>query len=354
MYDLIIVGSGPAGATLARLTSRKMRILILDKRNLDTQGSSRFEKCCGGLLAPDAQEMLAKFGLGLPKDVLVGPQLFTVRTIDFASGLERYYPRDYVNVEREAFDRWLVSLLPENVDVRWGARFRGIVNCPGGVEVRYSMPSGIETAKAKLAVGADGAFSRVRAVINPSRSPNLYVSVQEWFQVEKAYPYFSAIFDPEVTDFYAWTIPKGGSLLVGAAIPAGADVSGRFLLLKHKLTARGFILNKSIKKQGAYLLRPGNPGQICTGSANIALIGEAAGWISPSSAEGISYAFRSALAMTKALNQGTEGAVTRYARLTRTLKLNILGKIVKSPAMYQPLLRKAAMGSGLMSISIEN
>lgn len=30
-------------------------------------------KCCGGLLSPDVQKMIAKLGLGIPKDILVGP-----------------------------------------------------------------------------------------------------------------------------------------------------------------------------------------------------------------------------------------------------------------------------------------
>src|SRR5690554_3059608 len=92
MYDLVIVGGGPAGATLARLLGNEHRILILDRRDLGQPFSGGQEKCCGGLLAPDAQSMLAGFGLGLPSSVLVGPQLFTVRTMDLAAGRERYYP----------------------------------------------------------------------------------------------------------------------------------------------------------------------------------------------------------------------------------------------------------------------
>ena len=37
---------------------------------------------CGGLLAPDAGGV-GKMGLAVPTDVLVDPQLFLVRTIDF-------------------------------------------------------------------------------------------------------------------------------------------------------------------------------------------------------------------------------------------------------------------------------
>lgn len=352
MYDLVIVGGGPAGATLARLIGKNMRTLVLDKRQLDSRTDMAHEKCCGGLLAPDAQEMLARFGLGVPKEVLVGPQLFTVRTIDYASVKERYYPRNYINVDREAFDRWLISLIPHQVETVWAARYKGHNLCTQGIEVKYTTQGRQVIAKARMLVGADGAFSRVRAELGVAVNPKLYTCVQEWFLVKKAQPYYSAIFDPDVTDFYAWTIPKEDMLLVGAAIPAEEEVARRFLHFKETLVKDGYDLGRSIKKRGAYLLRPSRLNQINLGRENIALIGEAAGWISPSSAEGLSYAFRSALALALALKDGTDDAIIRYSRLTRSLRLNILGKIMKSPAMYRPFLRRLSMGSGLLSMKI--
>ena len=53
MYDVAIIGAGPAGATLARLLSPRLRVLLADRRRLDgpfTEGS--LSKPCGGLLAP--------------------------------------------------------------------------------------------------------------------------------------------------------------------------------------------------------------------------------------------------------------------------------------------------------------
>ena len=82
MYDIAIVGLGPAGATLARLLDSRFSVVALDLKRADGQG---FHKPCGGLLAPDAQKALARFNLTLPKEVLVDPQIFTVRTIDTAS-----------------------------------------------------------------------------------------------------------------------------------------------------------------------------------------------------------------------------------------------------------------------------
>lgn len=133
------------------------------------------------------------------------------------------------------------------------------------------------------------------------------IAIQEWFEASSNQNYYGAIFDKEITDFYSWTIPKENQIILGTAIKSGDDALEKFELLKTKLKKYGYGFDKSIKKNGAYLARPVNLDQICTGRNRVALIGEAAGFISPSSAEGFSYAFRSSLAFANALEQGSEG-----------------------------------------------
>jgi len=53
----------------------------------------------GGLLAPDAQRMPSRLGLGLPRSVLQNPHLFVVRAIGVLHRLERYYQRHYINMD---------------------------------------------------------------------------------------------------------------------------------------------------------------------------------------------------------------------------------------------------------------
>lgn len=352
MYDIVIVGAGPAGANLARLLCGKYRILLMDRRELEGEASPKDAcKCCGGLLAPDAQKMIATLGLGVPKDVLVNPQLFAVRTIDLTNRLERLYQRFYFNMDRDRFDRWLVSIVPPDVEKTFNACFKGIDTIPGGYEVHYHHRGTAASVKTRILVGADGAFSGVRRCLGADANPpERYVSIQEWFECADAIPYFTAIFDETVSDFYSWIIPKEGCILLGSALRPGNQAWERFDGLKAKLAPLGFRFDRKLKTEGAYLNRPRKGSQFHPGRDGIALIGEAAGAISPSSAEGISYAFKSSLFLAQSLEEGIEGFLDRYRRKASEIRRNLLLKNLKSPGMYHPPLRRLVMQSGLQSI----
>jgi flavin-dependent dehydrogenase len=354
MYDVAIIGAGPAGATLARMLAPRFKVLLVDKRTLNVSESELpFRKCCGGLLAPDGQAMLSRMGLGLPRHVLVGPQLFVVRTIDLASGLERFYQRYYINFDREKFDRWIASLVPGSVDRRFGCLFMGCEEDDEGVTLRLTARGETRSERARLLVGADGAASRVRRLaLAGCRAPRAYMAVQQWFEAERPQPYFSVFFDPGLTDFYCWTIPKESSLIVGGAFYPRQRAAQRFESLKEKLSRFGYRLGNSERKEGALLLRPAGPRDITHGRGRVALVGEAAGWISPSSAEGLSYAMRSGLALADALGRGTEGCLGRYRKNTADLSRNIFLKTLKAQVIFRPLMRRLVMRTGLQSEEI--
>ncbi|MBO5095912.1 MAG: hypothetical protein J6B98_03475, partial [Bacilli bacterium] len=64
IYDIAVIGAGPAGAVFVKeiAASRpELKILLVDGQAQNTA------KPCGGLLAPDAQKLLARFDLALPK-----------------------------------------------------------------------------------------------------------------------------------------------------------------------------------------------------------------------------------------------------------------------------------------------
>ncbi len=357
MFDLAIIGAGPAGATLARLVDGGYRVLLVDRRSFagtsaDAPADRSGTKCCGGLLAPDAQRALSELGLGLPKHVLEGPQLFAVRAVDTQQGIERYYQRHYINMNRLSFDTWLLSMAPSNVEVRTGCRFKSYAKEDGLFRIEVAQGDKTYTEKARILIGADGGSSRVRRQMAPAFPlPRKYLAIQEWIEECDDLPYFTSIFDPEITDYYCWTIPKGDHLLVGAALDPTKEAPAKFELLKRLLRSSGIRLGKTVKREGALILRPMETGHVFTGRDGVALVGEAAGWISPSSAEGISYAFRSAQALAEALRHTPEGFEERYHHETRHLRRNILLKIIKSRVIFGPTLRRIVMTSGLQSVT---
>ncbi len=353
---MAIIGAGPAGSTLARLLGGRLRVLLIERRDLAEPGSSGEDKCCGGLLAPDAQRALGSLRLGLPQKVMCGPQLFAVHTIDMENGQERYYQRFYFNVDRQALDRHLLALVPAATTIETRTRCLALDPAGGGHRLLLRARNGTSRhVQARVVVGADGAASLVRARLFAGRPrPRRYIAMQRWYRTGQTLPpHFMALFDRRLTDFYAWTIPKEDLLVVGAALRPRSNVRARFARLEQALVGRGLQLGELVRQHAALIYRPLSSRHLCLGQPGVALLGEAAGLISPSSAEGISFALLSARALAQALLDGIDDFLPRYRANCRGLVARILLKNLKSPFMYRPLLRRLVMRSGLGSMTVD-
>jgi len=352
-YDITIIGAGPAGSTLARTLGKEYKVLLIDKRPLDKE-PSKLIKNCGGLIAPDAQKALATFGLSIPKSVLVSPQMFSVETIDFDNKMVRTYQRHYINVDRECYDRWLYSLCEKRCEQLFSTRYKRSEKKEGKQILKLIQNGESLEVSTDMIVGADGANSKVKKefIGKQKYASKRYISIQEWFPNRTNVNQFVAIFDKEISDFYSWIIPKDDGIIFGSAVEEGKSAQKYHDQQKEKLKAYGYDLSNPIKREGCYLLRPLSSKYICFGEGSVALIGEASGLVSPTSAEGISYAMLSGDALGRAILEDKENFLELYERNANHLKKNIDSKMRKYPLMYHQTIRKMVFWLGIGAIEV--
>ena len=354
MFDIIIVGAGPAGATAARMLGAKYKVALLEQRSFSANCSAgKEEKCCGGLLSLKAQKVLAQMGISIPKNVLVEPQVFTVRAYDLDAKLDQHFQRAYLNIDRTNFDRYLFGLVPPQVTKIMESRVTKIAETSENVSVSYLQHGLLQTVTAKALIAADGAHSLVRSSLyGKGFFRKEYLAIQEWFEMSEILPYHTSYFSKSVTDFYGWGIPKGKEFVLGAAIPVERAINACWQDFLAEVKKTGLKLGKRTKRHGCYLERPRVLGDIELGRGRIALIGEAAGLISPSSAEGISFALRSGRLAALGCQLDAPDIFATYRASCVSLQADILSKWLKSIPMYTGVLRRGIFKSGLTAVKI--
>ena len=344
-YDVAIIGAGPAGAIFARelaVRQPNLGILLIDGQTDNNR------KPCGGLLSPDAQRVLAEFELTLPNSVLADPQIFSVHTIDLTADISRLYQRHYLNMDRLAFDRWLLSLVPSSVCVI-GGRCTKITRTED-FTLQVQAESGMQVYRARTLVGADGASSIVRRQFF-KKQPYKYVSIQQWFRGSSpAIPAYACIFDRQTSDSCSWLIRKDDCTVFGGAF-AKSGSRATFEAQKARLEQHlGISLGKPTKTEACQVCSPRKRRDFITGKDGVYLLGEAAGLISASSFEGISSAMLSGRMLAEAFAQ--KDVARAYCKATRPLRRKLYGKTFKRRVLCSPALRALIMKSGVQSVKI--
>ncbi|MBO5682353.1 MAG: polysaccharide biosynthesis C-terminal domain-containing protein, partial [Clostridia bacterium] len=209
-----------------------------------------------------------------------------------------------------------------------------------------------ETISAKALVGADGGGSVVRKIFfTPMKIQ--YVAIQQWFENKgQKLPYYSCIFDAKTSDSCSWTIHKGNYVIFGGAFERQGCRSA-FDLQKSRLEKfLGNSFGEVLKTEACLVSSPRAMKDFCTGKENIFLLGEAAGFISASSFEGLSSAMLSGKLLADAFAQHVSYPEIQktYLKTTRSLRLKLRAKSVKRTLLCSPFTRQLIMKSKLQSI----
>ena len=210
MYDVIVVGAGPAGTTAARCTaSAGLKTLLLEKERFP-----RVKVCGGGLPV----RVLPHIGIDIP-DSLIERKCSGVRVRYRDICIESGGGDDLIlMISREKFDHYLACCAVDaGVELMENMNVRSLDVQDDHVVVKSTEGS----FKSSMVIGADGVQSVCARDVRPDFVPD-----NLGFLLEAEIPYSNEFVDSyilnkcefhfgDVRNGYGWVFPKDGHLSVG-------------------------------------------------------------------------------------------------------------------------------------------
>ncbi len=281
---MIVVGAGPAGATLAyELCRRGIGVLLLEKETLPRH------KCCAGGVTGKAARLL-DFDVSQVAEDVIHEVSFTFNLGSPYLG-QRSEPLMYT-VMRDEFDRFLVKKAQQLGAVLMGGQKVTQVQVSGDlVEI-----STVDNAfRSRLVVGADGAYSIVARELGIGTSTEYIMGIESEIAVPEEemtkWKSRAQVDLGSIPGGYAWVFPKRSHLSVGAGCHAS---KARNLHAHHqKFLTLLNIGSYAIASSGSHLIPTCTEGRLVWQNKAL-LLGDAAGLCDPLTGEGIRYAILSA------------------------------------------------------------
>jgi geranylgeranyl reductase family protein len=282
--DVIIVGAGPAGATMAfELARRGIDVLILERSKLP-----RYKLCGGGLTWKTIRE--------LPFDVSPIVQKTLYQMVLLRNGS----PKVTIQSEeplvcmtmRDEFDSFLTMRACEHgAKLADGQSVTRIVETSDG----YQIDTQSQSYRCEALVGADGAHSKVAQSIGLRNKPILGLGLEAEIPVP---PNQLALWqDSLIVDFgklnkgYGWIFPKRDHLSIGAA---AEEIDYRDLKEYYERFVGDELGIDSTQPRPLGHFLPLRKRNMPIQKGRALFVGDAAGLVDPFTGEGIFYAIKSA------------------------------------------------------------
>ncbi|MBZ4664758.1 geranylgeranyl reductase family protein [Mahella sp.] len=288
IYDLAIIGAGPAGSAAAKAAAEGgLSVLLLDKAVFPR------DKTCGGMLSA---KTLDELGFELP-DELIQHEAHKVRVYGYNLDSSEWDEKRTIGkaVKRRYFDDFLVhKAIDAGAYFIEGAKLTAIDQNSTGIIIRTSRGC----FSARYVIGADGVFSPTAALSGiHGRLPIWQMGFT--MEAEVHVPVLNS--DYGTAEFYfipflggfGWAFPQkdGYNIGVGCVAWNHKRLTTYFYEFAERILKHKGINAPVPKAKGCFLPAGGIPRRIS--KSNIVLAGDAAGFVDPFSGEGIYYALRS-------------------------------------------------------------
>ena len=307
LWDVVVVGAGPAGSSAARSAAEAGASVLL----VDRAAFPRYKTCAGGLIGAS----LANIPPAVLETVEDRPRraVFT-RNGGHSLTIDRQAPFLGM-VDRERFDAALVEVaVAAGATFRDGVAVREVRETPDEVEVETD--DGI--LRARVVVGADGSASRIARYVGVrSRVSDLGLEDEIPMGDDTSWRSTMLIDWGPTPGSYAWVFPKADVAAIGVIQRMGAPDATRAYLAAWK-ERLGVSDSPTIHTSG-HLTRWREPDSPMR-RGRVIVAGDAAGLLEPWLREGISFALRSgtwageAAAAASADAERLEGYVQRVRR----------------------------------------
>ena len=299
MYDAIVVGAGPAGATAAKtLAERGCRTLLVERSKMP-----RYKSCSGQLIRKTLDLVGSYYGESVPRSAMCTPtENRGVILTDDRGNTCRFEQRG-CNVWRSAFDKWLTDKAAgAGAEVREETAAIACEEQGGFVTVTLKNGGRTYAERARYIVDCEGVTGTLKRRLT-GREPEFIITCQTYNRgtVDLDPHYFYAWLQGDLSQYDAWFNVKDGQLVLGVSLRDGGSIYAYFSrFIAYMQQNHGLRIEEQLRED-RWLLHRVRPGCVLDyGVGRVLFAGETAGLLNPMG-EGVSSAIESGRQLAAAI-----------------------------------------------------